>query len=49
MLGVVVALPTTFGLVIWRSYRSEAARAARGEAVSHPGAVRWRSGESGPE
>jgi len=42
MLGMVAAMPATFGLVIWNSYRSEAARAARGEVVAHPGALRWR-------
>jgi hypothetical protein len=46
MLSIVFALPTVFGLVIWRSYRSEGTRAARGEAVSHPGAIRWRPDRS---
>ena len=41
MLGVVVLLPAGFGLLIWRSYRSESSRAARGEAVATPGAIRW--------
>ena len=49
MLGMVAALPATFGLVIWNSYRSEAARAARGEVVAHPGALRWRPGAVQPE
>lgn len=41
MLSVVFLLPAGFGLVIWRSYRSEASRAARGELVVTPGALRW--------
>jgi hypothetical protein len=49
MLGVVVALPTTLGFVIWRSYRTEAARAERGEVVAHPGALRWRPDETDAE
>jgi hypothetical protein len=49
MLSVVAALPATFGLVIWYSYRTETARAARGEAVGEPGALRWRPGEEAGE
>jgi hypothetical protein len=41
MLGMVFLLPAGFGLLIWRSYRSESSRAARGEPVATPGAIRW--------
>ena len=41
MLGMVVAIPAGFGLVVWRSYRTEARRAARGEPVGTPGKLRW--------
>ena len=43
MLGVVFTLPLVFGLVVWRSYRTESARSARGEDVSTPGKLRWSS------
>jgi hypothetical protein len=45
MLGMVFAIPTVFGLVVWRSFRSETARRARGDHVGTPGALRWTAGE----
>ena len=45
MLGMVFAIPAVFGLVVWRSFRSEAERRARGELVGTPGALRWTAGE----
>jgi hypothetical protein len=45
MLSVVFGLPLVFGLLIWRSYRSAAARAERGEVLGTPGAVRWTPAE----
>ena len=41
MLAMVFSLPLVFGLVVWRSYRTADARAARGEDVSTPGTLRW--------
>ena len=49
MLGMVFTIPAGFGLLVWRSYRSEAARAARGEDVATPGALRWSGSEPNPE
>jgi hypothetical protein len=49
MLGMVFTIPAGFGLLVWRSYRSEAARAARGEDVATPGALRWSGSEPRPE
>ena len=43
MLSMVVAIPSVFALVVWRSYRTEAVRAARGEPVTTPGALRWET------
>lgn len=45
MLSVVFGLPLVFGLLVWRSYRSAASRAARGEVLGTPGALRWTPGE----
>jgi hypothetical protein len=45
MLSVVFGLPVAFGLLVWRSYRSAAARAARGESLGTPGKLRWTPGE----
>jgi hypothetical protein len=45
MLSVVFGLPVAFGLLVWRSYRSAASRAARGETLGTPGALRWTPGE----
>ena len=47
MLAMVFTIPTGFALVVWRSYRSAAARAARGEPLAPPGAIRWEVGETG--
>lgn len=41
MLGMVFALPLGFSWLVWRSFRTEAERRARGELVSTPGAIRW--------
>jgi hypothetical protein len=41
MLSVVFGLPVVFGLLVWRSYRSAPSRAARGEILGTPGALRW--------
>jgi hypothetical protein len=41
MLSMVFGLPTVFGLLLWRSYRSAAARTRRGEELVPPGAERW--------
>lgn len=41
MLSVVFSLPVVFVLLIRRSYRSAAVRAARGEPLVPPGAERW--------
>ncbi len=43
MLGMVFALPAGFAWLVWRSFRSEAERRARGELVATPGALRWRA------
>jgi len=43
MLGMVFTLPVAFLGLIWHSYRSAARRAARGEALSTPGAERWEA------
>jgi hypothetical protein len=45
MLAMVFLIPTSFAWVIWRSYRSAAARAARGEPLAPPGAIRWERDE----
>ena len=47
MLAMVLAIPTGFGLLVWRSYRSESARRARGDHVSTPGALRWTERDGG--
>jgi hypothetical protein len=49
MLAMVLAIPTGFGLLVWRSYRSESARRARGDQVSTPGALRWTPRDEGEE
>jgi hypothetical protein len=41
MLTMVFAIPAAFGLLVWRSYRSEGRRRARGEEIVTPGALRW--------
>jgi len=41
MLAMVFSIPAGFAWLIWRSFRSEAERRARGEVLSTPGAVRW--------
>jgi type IV secretory pathway TrbD component len=41
MLVMVFTIPAGFGFVMWRSFRSEAERRARGEDVATPGAMRW--------
>lgn len=41
MLAMVFSVPLGLAFVVWRSFRSEAERRARGEDVSTPGAVRW--------
>ena len=45
MLSMLALIPATFALLVWRSFRSEAARRARGEAVSTPGTLRWTSSD----
>lgn len=45
MLAMVFGLPVAFGLLLWRTYRSAAARAARGEELVVPGAERWEPDE----
>jgi hypothetical protein len=49
MLGMVFTIPAGFALLVWRSYRSEGARAARGEDVATPGALRWSGCGPRPE
>ena len=44
MLAMVFGLPTAFGLLLWRSYRSADARSARGEELVPPGVERWEPG-----
>ena len=41
MLGMVFALPAGFGLLVWRTYRADAARARSGRAVEPAGKRRW--------
>jgi hypothetical protein len=41
MLAMVFILPSAFGLLVWRSFRSASARSARGEQIATPGALRW--------
>lgn len=41
MLVMVFAVPSLFGLLVWRSYRTEGRRRAQGEAIDTPGALRW--------
>jgi hypothetical protein len=41
MLGMVVAVPLGFGLVVWKSYRSERARVAAGQTFAPDGKERW--------
>ena len=41
MLAMVFVIPSAFGLIVWRSFRSADARRARGEQVGTPGALRW--------
>ena len=41
MLAMVFLLPSGFGLLVWRSYRSAGQRAARGEPLAPPGTIRW--------
>ena len=45
MLSMVVLIPTGFGFVVWRSYRSAARRAEKGEPIETPGAIGWERGE----
>ena len=45
MLGMVFGLPTVFGVLLWRTYRSAGARALRGEPLLPPGVERWEPGE----
>jgi hypothetical protein len=45
MLTMVFALPLGFGWLVWRSFRTEAERRARGEIIATPGAVRWTSSD----
>jgi hypothetical protein len=46
MLAMVFAVPGAFGLLVWRSYRTEGRRRAGGEAIDTPGAVRWTETDS---
>lgn len=49
MLSMVFAIPIGFGFVVWRSFRSEGRRRARGERIDTPGAIRWSdAGVSSP-
>ena len=48
MLSMVFVIPVAFGLVVWRSFRSEAARRARGEDVATPGKLRWTPDDRDP-
>jgi hypothetical protein len=41
MLSMVVLIPTGFALLLWHSYRSEAARARNGEGFQPAGKLRW--------
>jgi hypothetical protein len=41
MLAMVFTIPGVFALAVWRSFKNEATRRARGEIVSTPGARRW--------
>lgn len=45
MLSMVFGLPTVFGLVVWRSYRSADARTERGEELVPDGVERWEPAE----
>jgi hypothetical protein len=41
MLAMVFLIPAGFGFVVWRSFKTESARRARGESIETPGAKRW--------
>jgi hypothetical protein len=41
MLGMVFALPAVFGLFLWLSYRTDAARARAGQGFDPAGKRRW--------
>ncbi|MCC7014716.1 MAG: hypothetical protein IT454_19295 [Planctomycetes bacterium] len=41
MLAMVFVVPLGFSFVVWRSFRSEGRRRARGEQIDTPGAIRW--------
>jgi hypothetical protein len=43
MLGMIAVVLGGFLVLVWWSYRSEAARARRGEPTGTPGALRWDS------
>ena len=43
MLGMIAVILAGFASMVWWSYRTEAARAQRGEATSTPGTERWTS------
>jgi hypothetical protein len=45
MLAMVFTIPSGFAFLIWRSYRSAAARAARGEPLAPAGTIRWEPEE----
>ena len=49
MLGMVFAVPLTFGFVVWRSYRTAAERLARGEMTHTPDTIRWDGEVGAPE
>jgi hypothetical protein len=41
MLAMVYLLPVAFGLLLWRSYRSESKRSRKGETFDPAGKLRW--------